>query len=225
MYWTDNLQAWYEKAHREIGLPVIHPADRQYAIYPKQFYNHPVLKQDKQIDYIFIGSFCFTADKTAQQRGFEARKWTIHFAKKHFTNNSYFVNTTKNNGLTAPWVLLGSYDKTNEDLNWVVPKLIASPVERDKFDNNYFSRMAQSKFCLCPAGDEPYSMRFYEALMSKTIPIVDNVKYTHRTYAESKLDYKFYLSDEDEYTYREDWVEHNYDVFMHYHTLKYRRSV
>ena len=34
-------------------------------------------------------------------------------------------------------------------------------------DNNkfYFETMTQSKFVLCPAGDAPWSFRFYETIM------------------------------------------------------------
>ena len=78
--------------------------------------------------------------------------------------------------------------------------------------------MCQSKFCLCPAGDEPYSMRFYEALMCKSIPIVNNAKESYRTIMESRLGYKYYLST-DIFEYRLDWVEHNYELFLKYHTL------
>jgi len=38
----------------------------------------------------------------------------------------------------------------------------------------YFEKMCQSKFILCPAGDEPWSFRFYETLMCKSIPIVES---------------------------------------------------
>jgi hypothetical protein len=79
--------------------------------------------------------------------------------------------------------------------------------------------MCQSKFCLCPAGDSPWSMRFYEALLCKTIPIVNEIKETYRTTEESKLGYKFYLVSDTEFIYRSDWAEHNYNLFMKYHTL------
>ena len=36
---------------------------------------------------------------------------------------------------------------------------------------------------------------------------------------ESKLGYKFYLASDKEFVYRSDWAEHNYNLFMKYHTL------
>ena len=91
----------------------------------------------------------------------------------------------------------------------------------DPSDKNYFDVMCKSKFCLCPAGDDLWSMRFYEALMCKCIPIVNNEKETYRSDPESKLGYKFYLTSDKEFIYREDWVEHNYNLFLKYHTLEF----
>ena len=63
-------------------------------------------------------------------------------------------------------------------------------------------------------------MRFYECLMCKCIPIVNSVEETYRSEVESKLDYKYYLSSDTDFVYREDWVEHNYNIFLKYHTLE-----
>ena len=95
---------------------------------------------------------------------------------------------------------------------------------RNRFDENYFSVLSQSKFCLCPAGDAPFSMRFYEALMCRAIPIVDRTEVTYRSESESNINYKYYLSGEDSYQYRADWAQQNYDIFMQYHTFKYKNT-
>ena len=114
---------------------------------------------------------------------------------------------------------MGNYDHTLSK-NGFVPK--ETPMdERNYFDKNYFDNLSQSKFCLCPGGDGMYSMRFYECLMCKCIPIVNKVEETYRSEEESKLNYKYYLSSNTEFVYREDWVEHNYNIFLQYHTLEY----
>ena len=64
-------------------------------------------------------------------------------------------------------------------------------------------------------------MRFYECLIGKCIPIVDIVEETYRSKEESNLDNKYYLSSDYDFVYREDWVEHNYNIFLQYHTLEY----
>jgi hypothetical protein len=58
---------------------------------------------------------------------------------------------------------------------------------------NYFEKMCQSKFVLCPAGDAPWSFRFYEILMCKSTPIVESWHHTYRTVEEAKFDYKYVL--------------------------------
>ena len=57
--------------------------------------------------------------------------------------------------------------------------------------------------------------------MCKCIPIVNTVEETYRSKEESKLNYKYYLSSDKEFVYREDWVEHNHNIFLQYHTLEY----
>ena len=61
----------------------------------------------------------------------------------------------------------------------------------------------------------------YECLMCKCIPIGDTIEETYRSEEESKLGYKYYLSSNNYFVYREDWVEHNYKIFLQYHTLEF----
>lgn len=95
--------------------------------------------------------------------------------------------------------------------------------DRNWFDEDYFKIMSKSKFTLCPAGDLIYSMRFYESLMCRSIPIVNSVNETFRSEAESLLGYKYYLVTDD-IEYREDWVNYNYELFLKYHTLEYKED-
>jgi hypothetical protein len=88
-------------------------------------------------------------------------------------------------------------------------------------DNKYyFESMCKSKYCLCPAGDAPWSFRFYEVLMCKSIPIVSRWHETYRTKEESTIDYQYVLSDnitsDIDYT---DMVEKNTKIFEKYHLL------
>ncbi|MCK9154710.1 MAG: glycosyltransferase family 47 protein [Paludibacteraceae bacterium] len=41
-------------------------------------------------------------------------------------------------------------------------------------DNGYFELMARSKFVLCPDGDFTWTYRFFEAVIFKAIPIIQN---------------------------------------------------
>ena len=209
---------WYFESYSELSISKKN-IDKSYAIYPKRFYKNINLNIDKKYDFIFIGAFSFVS---GQEKGYNSRKWVIDFAKKIFTNNSLFINTTKNHNLHYEWLKLGTYDKTLEiDSDDIMCPKYLPMNKRNVFDKKYFDNLSQSKFGLCPAGDCMYSMRFYECLMCKCIPIVNTVEETYRSKEESKLNYKYYLSSDKEFVYREDWVEHNHNIFLQYHTLEY----
>lgn len=210
-YYADfspELELWFNEAHQECFSEGV-LLDTRYAIYPKRFYK-TVEKYDKGklIDFCFIGGL--HTDKET----FVNRNWILDFINKNFTEASYLQFTdTKTKKKHAK---LGIFDYTFE-AHGFVPK--EYPIQtKAHFDENYYKRMCNSKFTLCPAGDVFYSMRFYESLMCKSIPIIKNINESFRSYEESLLDYKYYLTT-DNIEYREDWVVHNYNIFLKYHTL------
>jgi hypothetical protein len=80
--------------------------------------------------------------------------------------------------------------------------------------------MCQSKYVLCPGGDAPWSFRFYEILMCKSIPIVETWHHTYRTKEEAELDYKYVLFNEfDKEINYDDYLHHNIGIFEKYHLL------
>jgi len=188
--------------------------DKDYAIYPKSIYEAASeMSKVKQTNYCFIGAL--KIDPITESN----RAWVIQFAKKNFDQNSYLQFTdSKTRETHQP---LGEFDHTLTTQGFV-PKEV-SVKERNYFDRQYFAQLCQSKFTLCPAGDSPWSMRFYEAIMCKSIPIVNQAADRYRSIAESRLDYRFYQADE-VIEYREDWVQHNYEIFMKYHTFQNRLS-
>ena len=205
---------WYQEAYEEHDCwNEEHLIDYDYVLYPKRFYQTiDKFDDDKIIDYCFIGGF--KTDK--KNKTLKARIWILDFIRNYMTDKSYLQFTDKKT--KQNYEPMGSFDYTLK-VSGFVPK--EHPVkDRNKFDENYFKTMKKSKFTLCPAGDRNYSMRFYEALMCKSIPIVNSINETFRSKAESKLDYKYFLTT-DVLEYREDWVEHNYSIFLKYHTLEY----
>ena len=87
----------------------------------------------------------------------------------------------------------------------------------------YFETMCKSKFVLCPGGDSPWSFRFYEVLMCKSIPIVESWHHTYRTEEEAKLNYKYLLyqtieSTKDSISY-EAYIDENTVIFENHHLL------
>lgn len=81
-------------------------------------------------------------------------------------------------------------------------------------DAEYFKKMASSKFTLCPTDIFPWSYRFFEAIICRSIPILNDNEidiFSHN--------FKFYRKSET-HIYREDWVEYNINQFKLYHMLK-----
>ena len=210
-----KLKHWYREAYKEVSGRNKKYIDTQaYAIYPKRFYKNIDFTLKKKYDFIFIGALFPELPSV-----FEPRKWILPFIDEKFNEKSYLQFTdkqTKKNYKTK-----GIFDHTLKK-DGLVPRDIKVHSERNVFDKNYFDKMVQSKFCLCPAGDGMYSMRFYESLMCKCIPIVNIDNETYRSKEESELGYKYYLTSSPEFIYKEEWVEHNYNLFLKYHTLEYK---
>jgi hypothetical protein len=79
---------------------------------------------------------------------------------------------------------------------------------------DYFEKMCQSKFVLCPAGDAPWSFRFYEVLMCKSIPIVESWHHTYRTKEEAQINYKYIIfTDINEKINYDDYLNENTIIF------------
>lgn len=72
--------------------------------------------------------------------------------------------------------------------------------EKEK-DLSYFRMMARSKFALCPNGDFIWTYRFFEAVLCRCIPIIEEECELYKGYYFYKLG--------DKYEYREDWIKKN----------------
>ena len=204
---SPKMKMWQADAWSELGVTIT-DYDTQKAIFPKRFYEAVQrLDHTKIYDFCFIGAF--RVDSKTEAR----RVWLTPFIKERFSVNSYLQFTDKKT--KTNYVPLGPFDRTLEREGFV-PKEV--PLEqRNIFDQPYYEVMCQSRFALCPAGDRLWSMRFYEALMCKSIPILER-RWHHRSLREALRGYKVYTP-RDELEYRPDWVEHNYELFLKHHTL------
>ena len=185
----EGLQAHMEEALKENDLDhknaLLCP---EIALFSNSYYDSICkLPHEKKYDFCFIGSI---------NSNYKERKWVIDFAKKHFTSKSIFINTDTN----TDWKLLGTFDLSNKNMgfcpkeckNYQSKSVQYRPVENNKF---YFETMAQSKYILCPAGDAPWSFRFYETLLCHSIPVLISKHHSYRTRAESRLKYSYIVID------------------------------
>jgi hypothetical protein len=203
-----RANTWYKKALEEKNILF---KNDEYTLLPKRYYSIvEQLPHNKIYDFCFIGCFL------VKPLEIENRKWIIDFIKSNFNKNSYlqFTDETTKKNLER----FGEYD-FSEKKDGFLPRI--NPKISDFFDIEYYKILCSSKFCLCPAGDQHWSMRFFESIMCKSIPIVKLKDETFRTKQESLLDYKFYYSDDPNIVYKQDWVDHNYKLFLKYHTLEY----
>lgn len=91
-------------------------------------------------------------------------------------------------------------------------------IEKDHFDRPYYQELANSKFTLCPAGDFKWTYRFLEAIMCRSIPVIEPGS------DHSQNDgFTYYYSDKTMEELLQHWdesiVERNYKLFLKKHTL------
>ncbi|MGQ0830589.1 MAG: exostosin domain-containing protein [Microthrixaceae bacterium] len=160
---------------------------------------------NKTIDYSFAGSV-YRPELRAH------RTWVLDFARRHFTERSHLL-VSDGPEHHAP---LGGFDKTGEQ-DVFVPKNVPEP-ERAFFNPTYFAVLRASQFTLCPAGDLPWSLRFFEAIMCRAIPIVEDRAHAGRNDLERGIGYTM-LQPDDAHVYDEAIAEHNYRIFLRRQTL------
>ena len=201
------------EALQEKGIHQVVSWSPPIAIFSRKYYNEICeLNHNKIHDFCFIGSI---------DSNYETRKWVIDFAKKYFTDNSIFINTDNN----PNWELLGSFDYSNKIVGYCPKKMPDNQSKQVQYrivkeNLGYFETMCKSKYCLCPAGDAPWSFRFYETLMCKSIPIVESWHHTYRTKQEASIKYKYVLYQDIENTIDyDDYVDENIRIFENYHLL------
>ena len=135
--------------------------------------------------FVFIGASWLGDAKASAARG-----WAIAFARDHFSEHDYFALTDlKSNasGRATPWQRLGAFDHSATHAG-VFPKAHKSgDPAKYAFDAAYYGLLGSADATLCPAGDMPWSMRFYEAIMARSIPVLRTRADQHYSDAEREL--------------------------------------
>lgn len=216
-----GLKFHAEEAHKEKGLdhsdisPSLQVAKFSHK-YCDDVSKHSMPFSNKRRDFCYIGNLDSYKPR---------RQWVCDFAKTHFTPNSVFVHT----GSDETWESLGEFDKSHEKKGFAPYLVQTREAQYREVDENefYFKTMCESKFILCPAGDAPWSFRFYETLMCKSVPIVETVHHTYRTQEEKEFNYNYLLANDydkinevmnNEALYKE-MVDKNTELFRTHHTL------
>ena len=88
-------------------------------------------------------------------------------------------------------------------------------ISKDYLDISYYLTMCHSKFTLCPKGDFNWTYRFFEAIMCKSIPIIE------RLGVDSSMDgFVYFLQDEKSaHRYSKKICDDNYRLLVARHSL------
>mmetsp|Transcript_5473 Transcript_5473/g.12031 ORF Transcript_5473/g.12031 Transcript_5473/m.12031 type:complete len:336 (+) Transcript_5473:85-1092(+) len=141
----------------------------------------------KTSNYNFQGALERTEDITGPWR-----QWVIKFVKHHFSDDDVFVASDEF-GKTNTW---GPYDHTNDVEHYdVAQEKLEFPLTMDP---TYYQTMIQSNFTLCPGGYIPWSMRFYEAILAGSIPVIaeEGNDYSSKAFWFNQLGYKYFTVDQ-----------------------------
>lgn len=92
-------------------------------------------------------------------------------------------------------------------------------IEKDFFDATYYQEMANSRFTLCPAGDFRWTYRFLEAVMCRSIPIIESGA-NHPMFDGFVFFETDQLTDQLPVSSEKD-IQHNYRLFLSRHTFLY----
>lgn len=105
-------------------------------------------------------------------QGVKRREWVVDFANRSFGPDDFFRVTTQAELLQA-YQPLGTFDHTLDrakEAAW--NDGLSESAYESFFDEEYFQVMSSSNFSLCPGGGRPFSMRFYEAILAGSIPVI-----------------------------------------------------
>jgi len=155
------------------------------------------------------------------------RGWVRNFTRDQFGPADYLRYTDAPDEYEA----LGSFDRTRTGGGFRPKSHLKNSTLFKSMSDEYYELMAASNFTLCPRGDRAFSYRFYEAALTRSIPIVSSFDFdlAPRVLCGIKrfvpqglrcIGYHYYsLNESEPLVYREDWAEENYRLFIRYQTF------
>jgi hypothetical protein len=204
----------HQQAYDEEGIPspdVDERVEPVCLLYPRSWVQAvDAMPDERDLDYSFMGSLY-------RPEVYANRAWILDFARERFTPRSFLLLSEEPEGYRR----LGPYDRTGSSEGVWVPK-DAPRADRGFFNPSYFGVLRRSRFALCPAGDKPWSLRLFEAVLCGAIPIVEDHSHVGHNELERSLGYRAYLADE-AHEYDPDIAAHNRRLFLEHQTLIGRR--
>jgi len=119
-----------------------------------------ITKLDHQKTHLFNfqGSACRDSNQPWNRSSYRAkRNWVMSFAQSHFTHQDV--------------LFLKDKSKCNDEY-FQVEKYDYSTGYPNKVDGGYFQVLAKSNITLCPGGDDNWSVRVWEAALTRSMPMI-----------------------------------------------------
>jgi len=184
------------------------------------------LSHEKKFRYNFQGGGMSAYTRYAGNYKYR-RAWMTEFAKTHFDKRDFLrwtdvrPNSSKRE-YRFPYTPLGEFDYSGRDLpGGFIVRMVESEGKDDiYFDSFYFGTMAASEFTVAPGGDGPCTLRFYEAVAARSIPLVPekDAPLAGCTSPYANIGYKF-ATDKNLFPYSEQIVEDNFKLLVQYQTF------
>ncbi|KAH8074542.1 potassium channel [Aureococcus anophagefferens] len=226
------------------NLPGNHPAGDRYLMFPRsqiEAARAHASASTRDVDVNFLGRLHgdddgsplldyvlredYDADVFSTRVAASMRVWLGPFVDAFFTAESVLVDTSITDAAT--YVSRGAFDKTSSAAGFrpmSFSGVNASSCKRATCDPAYYEKLARSRFTLAPAGDMPWSLRFFEAIMAGSVPILSSrEEHAGRNRAEKTLGYKYLLVSEyvarrkrfpGAAPYCAEWADHNLAIFL-----------
>jgi len=208
-------QLWRQAAQEEnLTVHSVSYWGRQAAKFPRSW-----VEKIRSLDHKKRYNFSFIGSSSARNR-----IWVRSFAREKFTDKDYFEYHNVN---LSTWKRLGPFDHTGME-NHQAKTLQEAPrvkgrIETIPLDTYYWQILASSNFSLCPRGDQPYAMHFYDAMLAGSIPVIRRVSKDLDSpfWIQTSVPYNFYAWQDTHLPlqYRQDWVDENMRLFIKYQTF------
>lgn len=206
-----------EEENRDTDMSAISDFGKKVPKLPRSMVE-PILQmyRKKTIRYLFTGRFYVENPN---------REWVALFVNKTFSNKSndyfraldswdYSKNTARD--------LVGPYDYSQNQTGGFSSNDCGGKCLDTVMELSYWDTMKQSQFVLCPGMSGAYSLRFYEAMLTKTIPVINAYETDWETRGTTimmkKIGYGNKMAKDAPHSYDEEMADLNLKKFIRYQT-------
>ena len=135
------------------------------------------------------------------------RSWVVNFCRAHARRASVYLHFTS---VPKDYERAGPFDHSLVEKEFLGDRFVEN-------DAAYVELLCQTEFALCPAGDQPFSFRIYEAIAAGAIPVLEHSDHFGRNGVECSLGLIVTTVEQHangSVTYDPRIAQHNRDLFL-----------